>query len=163
MSLKSASSINVVWHDWTIVKCSFLIRGTAPLLTMQTGIWRGKKRGKKGKHLGKIVGGCAVLQNGYAIFERMRNFLTWMHRFNRSLDLENFSGLWNHWNSSLASYKEKSPQGHIKIKLFTYPYHIPYNSQSCQWHHSCGLKYIKGPLPWRPLLCFKLCCYGTTL
>ena len=93
MSLKSASSINVVWHDWTIVKCSFLVRGTAPLLTMQTRIWRDKKRGKKGKHLGKIVGGCAVLQNGYAIFRWMRNFSMRMRHFNRSLDLENFSGL----------------------------------------------------------------------
>ena len=62
---------------------------------MQTGIWRDKKRGKKGKHLGKIVGGCAVLQNGYAIFRRMRNFSMQMRHFNQSLDLENFSGLKN--------------------------------------------------------------------
>ena len=62
---------------------------------MQTGIWRGKKRGKKGKHLGKIVGGCAVLQNGYDIFRQMRNFSMRMRRFNQSLDLEIFSGLKN--------------------------------------------------------------------
>ena len=45
---------------------------------------------QNGKNLGKLFGGCAVLQNGYATFRWIHHFLKRMRRFLTEVRLRKF-------------------------------------------------------------------------